>query len=112
MRDPHTVTHSLATGDAAPILANRRRALGWSQLELAIRLGVDQALVCRWELGHITPTVPSLLAWADVLGCAVVMVAPPGGPRDRPAEARGGAKPAAPPPAVDRGYFPTPKVPA
>jgi transcriptional regulator with XRE-family HTH domain len=98
--------HSLATGDGAAFLASRRRALGWSQLELACRLGVSQGLVCRWERGAIVPPVRALLAWAWVLGCGVAIVQPPGGPRDPAPEAEGGAKRAPPPPALDRGYFP------
>ena len=100
------VAHSLATGDGAAILAERRRALGWSQLELACRLGVSQGLVCRWERGAIVPPVRAWLAWADALGCGLVIVAPPGGPRDRAGEGEGGAKTAPPPPALHRGYFP------
>jgi transcriptional regulator with XRE-family HTH domain len=35
-----------------------RDARGWTQDELAERLGVSRAVVSRWENGHTPPTVP------------------------------------------------------
>lgn len=97
MRGVDEVAHSLATGDGAAVLASRRRAMGWSQLELACRLGVSQGLVSRWERGAIVPPVRVWLCWADVLGCLVAVI--------EPVEGGGGAKTAPPLPALDRGYF-------
>lgn len=103
MTGPQRVTHSLATGDVATALADRRRALGWSQEEVALRVGVGQAVVCRWERGVMTPHLASLLAWAHVLGCGVVIVAP---------ESEGGSKTRPAAPAHLGGYFQAPKVTA
>ena len=41
-------------------LAERRRALGLTQAQLAARLGVDHSTIHRWE--HAKQTVP---AWLD-----------------------------------------------
>lgn len=32
-----------------------RQARGWSQLQLAARIGVEQSTVSRWERGHSAP---------------------------------------------------------
>jgi len=37
-----------------------RRAQGWSQRELARRVGVVQASICHWEQGRSTPTLARL----------------------------------------------------
>lgn len=44
-----------------------RGARGWSQLELASRLGCGQATVCYWERGQRVIAVAALLELAEVL---------------------------------------------
>ena len=36
-------------------LRQLREARGWSQLDLALRLGVSQNAVSKWEAGQVTP---------------------------------------------------------
>jgi len=49
----------------------RREKLGWTQEQLAERLGVDQGTVAHWELGTRQPRLASLQAWAEALGVPV-----------------------------------------
>jgi transcriptional regulator with XRE-family HTH domain len=50
-------------------LARRlREQAGLTQEEVAVRIGVDQGTVANWELGHRTPQLRLLTAWANVLG--------------------------------------------
>lgn len=48
-------------------LASRRKALGYSQEELAQLLGVDRTTVGRWESGRITPQPPQRRRLATAL---------------------------------------------
>lgn len=41
--------------DAGPVIRRRRQELGWTQAQLAARVGVSPATVMRWELGRNTP---------------------------------------------------------
>ena len=61
-RDPVAV----AVGAA---IARRRRARGWSQMDLAERVDCDHSAIARWEAGRRTPTIAHLLALARALGC-------------------------------------------
>ena len=45
-----------------------RTARGWSQGELARRLGVPRDRVSKWERGRNAPTLQDLAALSDVLG--------------------------------------------
>lgn len=55
------------------ILENRikktRRAKGWTQAELAKRLGVTQAQVAKWESDKANPSRKTLLKLASIFGC-------------------------------------------
>lgn len=49
----------------------RREAKGMTQLELANRCGVTDAMVCYYERGFRMPSLPTAAALADALGCTV-----------------------------------------
>ena len=49
----------------------RREAKGMTQLELANRCGVSDAMVCFYERGQRMPSLPTAAALADALGCTV-----------------------------------------
>ncbi len=51
-----------------------RQARGWSQLELALEVGVDQSTVAKWERGRM-PTPSHRLALADLFGVPVEAIA-------------------------------------
>lgn len=53
----------------AKVAASRERR-GWSQTDLADKLGTSQKQVSRWECGR-TPNVTTLKKIADVLGVSV-----------------------------------------
>jgi len=75
--------------DAVPLAARLRllrTRLGWSQEQLARRLGVSFATVNRWESGRSHPSARPSLALAQ-LEAAITSGEPPGGPEssdDRP----------------------------
>ena len=48
-------------------IAAARRAKGLSQVQLAQQMGVDQALVSRWESGKVTPTEENLAKLRAIL---------------------------------------------
>jgi transcriptional regulator with XRE-family HTH domain len=79
------------------LLAAARQAQGITQRDLADRIGVTDDLVSRWESGVRQPRLDNLVAWVAALGGVVAIVAAP--------EARGGRKPAPPPPLHSHGYF-------
>lgn len=54
-------------------LAERRRAIGLSQLALEDRAGFPQGRVAHWESGRCHPSVASLIIWAEALGCRLVL---------------------------------------
>lgn len=54
-------------------LAEARRALGWSQQQLANRLYVSRTSLVKWESGQRTPEVGALLAWADAVGFEITI---------------------------------------
>lgn len=49
------------------ILAQTRKARGWSQEDLAARIQVSRQAVSKWETGDAMPDLPKLIALADVL---------------------------------------------
>lgn len=49
-------------------VAEARRNAGWTQCQLAARLGMTQSAVCGWEQGNRFPTVHTLYRIAHVLG--------------------------------------------
>lgn len=52
-------------------VAQRRKALGWSQDELAVKAGIPRSSVSAIESGRLTPSVTAALAVARALGCSV-----------------------------------------
>lgn len=82
-------------------LAERRRALGYSQERLAQMLGVDRTTVCRWESARAAPQPPQRRGLAIALDISLSeldhLLAPP-----RPsAQETAGPQPSAPPDAGD-----------
>lgn len=71
---PKTPARIVSLGDLVAELTARRRALGLSQAELALRLGTTQSAVSEWETGQAKPSGMSLFAIADVLGCDIALV--------------------------------------
>lgn len=49
-------------------LRQARRQRGWTQRELAGRLGVTTSTVCRWERGHTRPNASRRQALECLLG--------------------------------------------
>jgi putative transcriptional regulator len=52
-------------------MAARRAELGWSQAELATRLGVSRQTVISIERGRFDPSLPLAFRIADVFGCRI-----------------------------------------
>jgi transcriptional regulator with XRE-family HTH domain len=77
-------------------LRELREAAGWTQDQLAERVGVKREAVARWEAGKREPGWSNVLALAEALGvdCTAFTQAParrtaagPGRPRKEPAAA-------------------------
>lgn len=49
-------------------ILNMRKARGWSQEELAERIGVTRQAVSRWESGAAKPDADKLIAVCDLFG--------------------------------------------
>ena len=49
-------------------ILNMRKARGWSQEELAERVGVSRQAVSRWESGTAKPDVDKIIAICDLFG--------------------------------------------
>lgn len=45
-----------------------RTARGWTQAQLAERVGVSQGAVAHWDLGHREPTASNALRLSQVFG--------------------------------------------
>lgn len=54
-------------------LRDARTAENVSQEEIALRMGVRQQMISKWEIGAKQPTLRSLVAWASVLGMEVIV---------------------------------------
>ena len=52
----------------AQVVSERRKALGLSQRELAVKTGINRSKVSGLERGEYTPSVDQLLCFAEVLG--------------------------------------------
>jgi putative transcriptional regulator len=52
-------------------VANRRAERGWSQADLAERLGVSRQTVISIERGRYDPSLPLAFALAGVFGCRI-----------------------------------------
>lgn len=58
----------MTTGD---IIRNKRNDLGYEQQELAEKLGISKAQMCKIENGMVVPSLPVATAIARILGCTV-----------------------------------------
>lgn len=52
-------------------IKERRAAMGLSQSQLALRLGVTAPCIAGWESGRTVPKTDMLVKLADVLGCTI-----------------------------------------
>ena len=52
-------------------MAARRAERGWSQAELATRLGVSRQTVISIERGRFDPSLPLAFRIAEVFGCRI-----------------------------------------
>jgi len=59
----------MAASDDGRRIAVARRAHGWSQSELAQRMGVTEATVSRWESGDRSPSWFTARRLARAFGC-------------------------------------------
>jgi transcriptional regulator with XRE-family HTH domain len=55
-------------------IARRRKALGWTQLELAKRVGLKQSEVSRLESGDVNPTWETVRAVLGALGARIAIM--------------------------------------
>lgn len=53
------------------MIHDTRLKKGWTQKELAERIGVKQSLVSRWESGDCNYTIDTLIDIADALGLSI-----------------------------------------
>ena len=88
-------------------LRELREAAGWTQEQLAERVGVKREAVARWEAGRREPGWSNVLALAEALGvdCTAFTQRPakrppaePGRPRKGPGEAVAPKRPQGRPP--------------
>ncbi|MFF9285242.1 helix-turn-helix domain-containing protein [Streptomyces griseosporeus] len=56
---------------SGPRLREARKSAGLSPEQLAVNIGRSFYSVREWELGRVTPSVATLAAIADTLGCTV-----------------------------------------
>ncbi|MEU5247303.1 helix-turn-helix transcriptional regulator [Streptomyces asoensis] len=56
---------------SGPRLREARKSAGLSPEQLAVNIGRSFYSVREWELGRVTPSVATLAAIADILGCTV-----------------------------------------
>ena len=52
-----------------------RQERGWSQMDLAVRVGVDRSNVTRWENGAKNPSPGNRQRLADLFGVSVEAIA-------------------------------------
>lgn len=57
------------------ILRARRQELGWSQADVAKKMGAAQSQISEYENGNAQPTLSVLESWAFVLGYRVGLIA-------------------------------------
>lgn len=53
------------------LMKERRKELGMTQMDLAVRMGVQLSNVSSWERGVRTPSVPNLRKLAGILGVSM-----------------------------------------
>jgi transcriptional regulator with XRE-family HTH domain len=56
---------------SGPRLREARKSAGLSPEQLAVNIGRSFYSVREWELGRVTPSVATLAALADIVGCTV-----------------------------------------
>ena len=52
-------------------IAHRRKTLGMTQGELALKLNVDRSAVAKWESGDALPRSDKLPEIAQIFGCTI-----------------------------------------
>ena len=65
---PEDIILASLQGAIAAEISMKRQELGWSQKDLAEKLGVTQGLVSRWERAETNFTLSTLVKLACVLG--------------------------------------------
>lgn len=55
------------------MLADRRRELGLSQIDLCRLINTGQNMISHWETGRHDPRLSKVLKWADALGYELVI---------------------------------------
>ena len=55
-------------------LRDRRKALGLTQLDVAMKIGVSDYMVTKWEVGLKMPTAFGLMCWCQVLGVQLMVL--------------------------------------
>ena len=53
------------------LMKERRKELGMTQMDLAVRMGVQLSTVSSWERGARTASVPNLRKLAGILGVSM-----------------------------------------
>lgn len=53
------------------LMKERRKELGMTQMDLAVRMGVQLSNVSNWERGARTASVPNLRKLAGILGVSM-----------------------------------------
>lgn len=56
-----------AMGEITTMLRRRRVKRGWTQRELATKVGCSQAAINYWELGVSVPVLPWAMLWCEAL---------------------------------------------
>jgi len=56
-------------------LMRGRKARGWSQADLAARLGVGRRTIQRWEDGTADCSSEDLFRWSSAVGVSIISVA-------------------------------------
>ena len=53
----------------------RRYSLGFTQMDIDLKIGVAPGLVAKWEIGNRKPTLFNAYCWAEALGCDIKLEA-------------------------------------
>lgn len=54
--------------EIAEIMLRRRKRLGWTQEQVAEKIGCSQQAVCYWERGLNSPNLNLAIRWCTALG--------------------------------------------
>lgn len=55
-----------------PTIKQLRESKGWAQIDLALRLGVDQGTVSKWERGISTPRIAQLREMVELFNVPLI----------------------------------------